>query len=761
MILLVPNAWSADRTLTMYFMGTGITSEAHIDIESPWNAPEVLSETYYDDNSREIVRGEMNDEGVFILSLPADTGTSYKYIADGIGTTDGEYDDLLGQSVPDLGKRGWAEVQIEALSALALVLNEADATDELTINLLGFSRGGVSAIMMAHAISTLKDTTAINQFVKINILAFDPVPGMIKPVEAFGERFNLSSYVNQFVGVYADNERSYLFEPLIPNKLYSSTKSLLLRLPGAHETLVGNLQYDGHAFALGSYPGNDTEYASLTKPVRDTSRWLIEFLLTSPEWGSVSLNNLSELEEYYFQSLVSNLHSSWPDFKIMQMFTFTAMFGGYNLCYSKLNKDHQLLMGVLDDFIYGNLDYESMKRLTIIAPHSFNGGWFWVPCGLFGWPLLTYYPPIYTQAYDLNAKVTKLASNHWDILNNLRGDLPSIDETPPVADIDPLVEINAQCTIDVTALSAPQATDDVDGTIIGTPSEPLYFDQQGEHSITWTYTDNSGNSTSQIQAAIIADTEPPTPDSDDPGTTDVAEGLPTVQGECPLTVTTIPTATDNCSGTISGTTSSPLSFDFKGVHSINWLYTDAVGNSTLQSQSVEVEDTTPPIPTCPSNIVVEPTSPSGSTVEFLATASDTCSPSPKINCTRSSGDTFSVNTQSTVVCTAVDHAGLENTCSFNVKVLSEIELVLRLLEMVSDLEAEGINPEISHGLRDRLLSILDKYEKGGPISGCCNKISSLINKLSTEVKEGRLTPLQAQSLINTATNLLNTSSCQG
>jgi len=516
------NAWSADRTLTMYFMGTGIKSNI-----SPWGDPELLSKTYGEDLSREIVRSNSSEGGIFDLSLPAGEGVLYKYISDGVGTTDGSYEDILGKGVPELAERGWDEIQNEALTALGLVLKESAETDTLTVNLLGFSRGGVSTIFTAHAISALKDDAGPSiPNIKINILAFDPVPGVIKPIEAYGaDRFRLSGYVNQYVGVYADNERTWLFEPIIPNKTISTTKTLLLRLPGAHETLVGNLQYDGHAFALGAYPGSDAKLEWLTQPVSDMSRWLIEALLTSPEWGEVEFAYPVSLDRSMFDNTLSALN--WAQCAVMQRFTFTPLLGGVNACYSKLNKDHQLSGGVpaLADLSL----YDNSHRMVIVAPSTFAGGLSWVPCGLFGWPILIYYPPIYTQVYELNSFVPRLNSSHWDTLQSFRGSTPSVDEMPPVADIDPLPDVFGECSVSVTSLNPPQATDNVDGTIMGTTTAPDSFDEQGEHLITWDYTDSNGNTSIQEQRVLVEDTAPPTPDSDDPETEEIAEGLPVVQ----------------------------------------------------------------------------------------------------------------------------------------------------------------------------------------------------------------------------------------
>jgi gliding motility-associated-like protein len=71
--------------------------------------------------------------------------------------------------------------------------------------------------------------------------------------------------------------------------------------------------------------------------------------------------------------------------------------------------------------------------------------------------------------------------------------------------------------------------------------------------------------------------------------------LPDVTGDCHTIISTIPTATDNCAGTINATTTDPLSYSLPGTYVIHWVYNDGNGNTVTQNQNVII--TAPALPT--------------------------------------------------------------------------------------------------------------------------------------------------------------------
>jgi hypothetical protein len=78
--------------------------------------------------------------------------------------------------------------------------------------------------------------------------------------------------------------------------------------------------------------------------------------------------------------------------------------------------------------------------------------------------------------------------------------------------------------------------------------------------------------------------------------------LADVTGECSATVLTAPTATDNCTGTVTGTTTDPLIYTAQGNYTIHWTYSDGHGNTSTQTQNVSVHDVTPPSIVCSGNV---------------------------------------------------------------------------------------------------------------------------------------------------------------
>ncbi|RKF03177.1 gliding motility-associated-like protein [Tenacibaculum lutimaris] len=158
------------------------------------------------------------------------------------------------------------------------------------------------------------------------------------------------------------------------------------------------------------------------------------------------------------------------------------------------------------------------------------------------------------------------------------------DKTAPVADTATLSDITAEC--EVTSLTAPTATDNCVGGITGTTTTSFPITTQGTTEVTWTYNDGNGNTSTQIQKVVIKDVTAPVADT---------ATLSDITAECEVTSLTAPTATDNCVGGITGTTTTSFPITTQGTTEVTWTYNDGNGNTSTQIQKVVIKDVTAPV----------------------------------------------------------------------------------------------------------------------------------------------------------------------
>jgi hypothetical protein len=164
-----------------------------------------------------------------------------------------------------------------------------------------------------------------------------------------------------------------------------------------------------------------------------------------------------------------------------------------------------------------------------------------------------------------------------------------VDDTiAPVANVPTLANATGQTTVTV---AAPIATDSCVGTILGTTPSPLTYTTQGTFNIVWTYNDGNGNTSTQNQTVIVADTIAPTAP-----TSLIASGTTATTTNLSWTASTDNaevTGYDVYNGTnLVGTTSS-TSYAVGGL-TASTAYTfsvkakDAVGNISAASNPVNV-----------------------------------------------------------------------------------------------------------------------------------------------------------------------------
>ena len=204
------------------------------------------------------------------------------------------------------------------------------------------------------------------------------------------------------------------------------------------------------------------------------------------------------------------------------------------------------------------------------------------------------------NGFDLNTRMTNVgggADPAADAANNTFNVTINDDMTAPIPNISPLEAIEEQCRLTETQLNdmAPTATDNQMGTVMVT-NNITNFPITSTTTITWTYTDPTGNTATQTQEMTIRDTMNPVPSSDN--------DLRALTAACsiPATDVTIPTASDNCDGEITATTN--VTPPITASTTIMWTYSDAAGNTATQTQEVVIDDNMPPTPN-PSNDLSE------------------------------------------------------------------------------------------------------------------------------------------------------------
>ncbi len=231
----------------------------------------------------------------------------------------------------------------------------------------------------------------------------------------------------------------------------------------------------------------------------------------------------------------------------------------------------------------------------------------------------------------------------------------------------------------------------------------------GTTTVNYTATDEGGNQATCSFQVIVQDVSRP-----------VFANLPddlVVNADeftCEATATWPPiTATDNCSDNpdIVPSQSSGSTFSL-GQHTINVTAIDDAGNEQSASFSVTVVDVTAPtLSSCPSDVVLAITE----GCSIAATWSDpvfddSCDPELSVNSSHNSGELFTVGT-TLVIYTAIDEAGNETTCSFNVVVADKTLPIFencpsdRLLTTNENCEAAAtwVVPTVTDNCTDELI----------------------------------------------------------
>jgi len=218
------------------------------------------------------------------------------------------------------------------------------------------------------------------------------------------------------------------------------------------------------------------------------------------------------------------------------------------------------------------------------------------------------------------------------------------DIVAPLADNGTLVDVTAECS--VSSLTDPTATDNCSGVITGTTTTTFPITTQGTTVVTWTYDDGNGNTSTQTQNVIVNDVTAPVADN---------ATLSDLTATCEVTSLTDPTATDNCSATVTVTNDATLPITTQGTTVVTWTYDDGNGNTSTQTQNVVITDVTAPV--ADNGTLVDVTATCEVTSLTDPTATDNCSGTVTVT----NDATLPINTIGTTLVTWTYDDGNGNT----------------------------------------------------------------------------------------------------
>ena len=132
-------------------------------------------------------------------------------------------------------------VEDNARHAIVTIANLRQLPD--TINLVGWSRGAVTCLVIANMLYDPSTTEGLFRSINVNIFAIDPVAGMEAGIGANSEsRRLIPPTVKNYVGVLASGENRTTFAPQDLSRVQvanrTSSNVLFLPFPGKHSTVA-------------------------------------------------------------------------------------------------------------------------------------------------------------------------------------------------------------------------------------------------------------------------------------------------------------------------------------------------------------------------------------------------------------------------------------------------------------------------------------------------------------------------------------------
>jgi gliding motility-associated-like protein len=259
--------------------------------------------------------------------------------------------------------------------------------------------------------------------------------------------------------------------------------------------------------------------------------------------------------------------------------------------------------------------------------------------------------------------------------------------------MDKIAPVLSNCPVNITvstgiscastvSWSPPTVSDNCNAYTLTSSHTPGSLFSLGITSVTYTATDDFGNSSSCSFQVNVVDNTPPSVTNCPQNITAYANA------SCRATVNwTAPSATDNCSLQSFTSNYNPGSSFLIGTSIVSYTATDNAGNTSTCSFTVTVIDNSPPVfSSCPSAITVPGSDDCQAVVSWpVPVATDNCSVTITTN--HNSGESFPIGTTA-VTYTATDGSGNKSVCTFNVTVTDNTSPVFTVCPAAINLSAD-------------------------------------------------------------------------
>ena len=192
----------------------------------------------------------------------------------------------------------------------------------------------------------------------------------------------------------------------------------------------------------------------------------------------------------------------------------------------------------------------------------------------------------------------------WTV-TDAAGNTAQCTQTVTVLDnIDPTITCPSDITVNADAgaceatgitLASPVAGDNCTNVTVANDAPAVY--PVGVTPVTWTVTDDAGNTTQCVQLVTVVDAEAPTIS---------CPGDRVVYGTCGLPeYSQLATVADNCSTNMTIVQSPAAGTAITGTTTVILTVTDSAGNSSNCTFDVTLQDATAPTISCPSDMTLD------------------------------------------------------------------------------------------------------------------------------------------------------------